>query len=119
MGQEEKRKRVPTFEKAWRKGHDYLAQRDLLKLNPQYKGRSVVGSINNAGDIKSGDVVVLQATNDGLVICKGGAEVGVASSPPPDLSTAIAEAGGYAEATVGDVHDFSGTADFLVKSSDQ
>jgi hypothetical protein len=111
MGVDFIRRAAPTFRKSWNQGKLELAIPNLFTRLPGAQRRSVTAECSDINQIACGLPVTVVADGDSLVTLNGTRAVGRVRSAPPDVMRRIADAGGIAVGTIGEIRPVSETFD--------
>jgi hypothetical protein len=103
------------WRKRWDGGLDRLKAPTLLDLTLSETARIVTAELSGGARVKAGDTLILQSGADGLTLSDGLRAIGRVASPSPEMTTAICDGGGYAEAVLQRVGLFGDTAEISVK----
>jgi hypothetical protein len=103
------------WRKRWNGGLDRLKAPTLLALTMSEAARTVTAELNAGSHIRAGDTLIMQSGPDGLTVSDGLRAIGRVAHPSPELTTAIQDAGGYAEGVLQRVGLFGNTAEISVK----
>ena len=103
------------WRKRWNGGLDRLKAPTLLDLTMTEAARTVTAELNAGASVKVGDRLIVQSAPDGLTVSDGLRAIGRIANPSTEMSTAIREAGGYAEGVLKRVGLFGDTAELSVK----
>ena len=103
------------WRKRWDRGLDRLKAPTLLDLTMSEASRAVTVQLNSDACGKTGDVLIVQVTADGLTVSDGLRAIGQIRNAPPEMTTAIRDCGGYAEGVVQRVGLFGDTVEISVK----
>jgi hypothetical protein len=103
------------WRKRWDGGLDRLKAPTLLDLTMSETVRTVTVELDGAVRVKAGDTLIVQSASNGLTLSDGLRAIGRIANPPAELTTAICDGGGYAEAVLQRVGLFGDTAEVSVK----
>ena len=103
------------WRKRWDRGLDRLKAPTLLDLTMSEASRVVTVQLNSESCAKTGDTLIVQITADELSVSDGLRAIGRIWNAPPEMTAAISECGGYAEAVVQRVGLFGDTLEVCVK----
>ena len=103
------------WRKRWDRGLNRLTAPTLLDLTMSETSRLVTAQLNSHARVKAGDTLILQITADGLAVSDGLRAIGRIENPPPEITAAIRDCGGYAEGVLQRVGLFGDTAELGVK----
>jgi hypothetical protein len=103
------------WRKRWNGGLDRLKAPTLLDLTITEAARTVTAELYADAHVKAGDRLIVQSAPDGLTISNGLRAIGRIANPSTEISTAIREAGGYAEGVLQRVGLFGDTAELSVR----
>ena len=103
------------WRKRWDRGLDRLKAPTLLDLTMSEASRVVTVQLNSDACGKTGDTLIVQITDDGLSVSDGLRAIGQIQNAPPEMTAAIRDCGGYAEAVQQRVGLFGDTLEVSVK----
>lgn len=103
------------WRKRWNGGLDRLKAPTLLDLSMSETARTVTAELSGGASVKVGDTLIVQSGADGLTLSDGLRAIGRVANPSSELTTAICDGGGYAEAVLQRVGLFGDTAEISVK----
>ena len=103
------------WRKHWDRGVDCLTAPTLLDLTMSEASRVVTAQLSSDACVNTGDTLIIQTTSDGLMVSDGLRAIGRIENPPPELTAAILDCGGYAEGVLNRVGLFGDTAEVSVK----
>jgi hypothetical protein len=103
------------WRKRWNGGLDRLKAPTLLDLTVTEAARTVTAELSSGTRVKAGDKLIVQNAADGLTVSDGLRAIGRITNPSTELTTAIRDAGGYAEGVLQRVGLFGDTAELSVK----
>ena len=103
------------WRKRWNRGLDGLKSPTLLELTISEASRVVTVQLNSDAEVKAGDTLIVETTSDGLTVSDGLQAIGRIENPVPDMTAAIRDCGGYAEAELQRVGLFGDTAEVSLK----
>ena len=103
------------WRKRWNGGLDRLKASTLLDLTMSETARTVTAELNGSAPVKAGDTLIVQSGSDGLTLSDGLRAIGRIANPSLEMTTAICDGGGYAEAVLQRVGLFGDTAEISVK----
>jgi hypothetical protein len=103
------------WRKRWNGGLDRLKTPTLLDLTMSETARTVTAELSGGARLKAGDTLIVQSGSDGLILSDGLHPIGRVANPSPEMTSAICDGGGYAEAILQRVGLFGDTAEISVK----
>lgn len=103
------------WRKRWDRGLDGLKSPTLLELAMSEASRVVTVQLNSDTEVQAGDTLIVQTTSDGLTVSDGLRAIGQIENPTPEMTAAISDSGGYAEAELQRVGLFGDTAEVSLK----
>lgn len=103
------------WRKRWNAGLDRLKAPTLLDLTMSEAARTVTAELDSGIRVKAGDTLIVQSGSDGLTLSDGLRAIGRVANPSPEMTAAICDGGGYAEAVLQRVGLFGDTAEISVK----
>lgn len=103
------------WRKRWNGGLDRLKAPTLLDLTMSEAVRTVTAELDGVPRVKAGDTLIVQNGPGCLTLSDGLRAIGRVANPTPELTTAIRDGGGYAEAVLQRVGLFGDTAEVSVK----
>lgn len=103
------------WRKRWDRGLDRLKAPTLLDLTMSEASRVMTVQLNSDACGKTGDTLIVQMTADGLSVSDALRAIGRIRNAPPEMTAAISDCGGYAEAIVQRVGMFGDTLEVSVK----
>ncbi len=115
MGLDFIRRRAKTFTKSWHRNKTDLARPTLFTRYPECRSRSLIADLDAEAGVSPGVEVLVCARGAELTIVRGTTPIGATSRPPPDLISAIRQAGGDALGRVTRLNPISGTADVEIE----
>lgn len=115
MGLDFIRRRAKTFTKSWNRNKTDLARPTLFTRYPECRSRSLIADLHADAGVAPGAEVLVCVRGTELSLVSGTTPIGATSRPPPDLLTAIRQAGGNALGRVTRLNPISGTADVEIE----
>ena len=103
------------WRKRWDRGLDRLKAATLLDLTMSEAARLLTAELKPGARAKAGDTYIVQITPEGLALSDGLQAIGLIRNPPPEITAAVRDCGGYAEGKLKRVGLFGDTVEISVK----
>lgn len=115
MGLDFIRARGRTFKKSWSAGASELSTPSLFTRHPECQSRSINASVDAFIGAAAGTCLTVSVEGEQLALVHETRRVGVVTSPPADLLSAIRDSGGCALGEIKRLNPISGTVDVEIQ----
>lgn len=114
MGAEFLKRAKPTIEKYVDRKLEELAEADLFTRLPTTSSRTALVSFSDNEVLTEGEIVVVEASDSGLIVLKNGIEIGRFINPPDQFVLGIEKSCGVARGEIVQYFRLSKTAEVCI-----